>query len=780
MRRNRLFTGVNCSDMTRLNRSWLIAFKLVFASSAIFFSSSVFSQLTLKTSYFSIGLNKNGYITSMKNISVSPNREFSPVDKPSPLLCLYDSKKNKYYFPTHALYSASSVQLNYDNGSVATINFSTVNNKYFKFALQDVVPRNGIDVVQWGPYHTNITNLFGEVIGVARDTSQAVNFAIGALALNDTTIGGAANNQGDVSPFQYIIHSPDTARYPLPYTLHEGEVFPIGGNGISDVAFYSHPEEYYRILYGDAAIIDSAGRVSVQYHARDRRQKRLISFSMIPQLASNAPIHLEVQPVPGVDLKGSAIAFYGCPDSIALPDVIKNIVLTEGLPYPAYAINGSTSEVWVKDPARYTPDVITDGGLFDSTISYVRQMGFKAIQAEEPGFFSVNRGNEGYIDGDPVTSRPFHFTPGDKSHKEFTDLSNPFGILMGRHTITTALPQGTKDVSPTPSDSLCVALRRILKRNVNPTDSNITVDDPEYLDEVGSWEGHEPSLNMIKIGKELIHYNGMTKSPPYTLQNVTRGYWGTRATAHKAGDTIYKMTPTLGFGYEGLIPDIHLQDAIAEYYGDVSIINGMYYIDWDGQEFLFDQGMGYYSVKRFHRKLFERVEGRIPYLRIMGATLSEGSWHYQSVWNVGSGTNMYDIVKRTWGTEGKDIRNVAFANYFPATFGANAGINATSTVQQYENLEAISVGVGVTYMMTLNQSSIEQCPQKYAIFSAIKTWENARAANAFPGMLKRELADPDKYFHLEQVNNNTWNLYKTNSSGGNPVFYRTLTRAVGY
>lgn len=209
-------TSVNCRSMTKLNRSWLIVSKLVFTISAIFFSSPVFSQLGLRTAYFSIDLDKNGYITSMKNISVSPNREFSPLDKPSSLLCLYDSKKNKYYFPTHAAYSASRAQLNYDNGSVATINFSIVNNKYIKFVLQDVVPRNGIDVVQWGPYHTNITNLFGEIIGVARDTSQAVNFAIGALALNDTTIGGAANDQADVSPFQYIIHSPDTAHYPLP------------------------------------------------------------------------------------------------------------------------------------------------------------------------------------------------------------------------------------------------------------------------------------------------------------------------------------------------------------------------------------------------------------------------------------------------------------------------------------------------------------------------------------------------------------------------------------
>jgi hypothetical protein len=83
-------------------------------------------------------------------------------------------------------------------------------------------------------------------------------------------------------------------------------------------------------------------------------------------------------------------------------------------------------------------------------------------------------------------------------------------------------------------------------------------------------------------------------------------------------------------------------------------------------------------------------------------------------------------------------------------------------------------------MMQLSQSGVESCSQKYAIFSAIRTWENARAAGAFPRLLKKQLADPTRYFHLEQVDSNTWNLYTVDSTGANKVFYQTLTRAAGY
>jgi hypothetical protein len=88
------------------------------------------------------------------------------------------------------------------------------------------------------------------------------------------------------------------------------------------------------------------------------------------------------------------------------------------------------------------------------------------------------------------------------------------------------------------------------------------------------------------------------------------------------------------------------------------------------------------------------------------------------------------------------------------------------------------VGVGVTYSLRLNQKDVESCPQKDAIFSVIRTWEDARAANAFPRSIKKQLADPAKSWTLEKGDNNdTWKLYqKTNDEKMNPVI---LTRAKG-
>ncbi len=733
--------------------------------------------LTLSTNYLRVGIDDKGYIRSMKNTTVHPHREFSPVDKPSPLLSLYDSKKRLFYFPEKTEYHsfAQKLTLTFTNGAVAEIKIQP-QDKYIKFTLASLNPRNGVDAIQWGSYHTSITNLLGEIIGVARDTSESINYSIGLLALDDNTIGGAADLEGDAAPFQYVIHSPDPTVYPLPSHLREGQVFTLGGNGISDVDFYAHKEPYYRILFGSAATVDANGRISMQYFSRDRRVKQNVYYSLIPNMPANTPNHIDVE-VLGVDFIGSSVALWGSPDSTALMDVIQDIVQSEGLPYPT--VNGK----WIKDPAAFVPDLMTYGNQYDSIISYASRLGFKSIHAYDRGFLRPDRGNEGYLDGRDFSHKPFSFASGNKSHKEFAEAAAEKGLMLGRVNITNALAPGTKDVSPHPSDSLCYQQKRLLMKNLSPEDTIIIVNDHTYLNEIASWAGHCEELNMVKIGNELIHYLGVTDEKPYRLKNVTRGYWGTQPTHHQAKDTVYKLQVTIRYGYEGIIPNMSLQDKIAEYYADVAAINGVTFYDFDGQEFLFNNGHGYYSAKRFFRKMFERAEQQgVPYIRFSGATLSEGSWHYQSVWNAGGGKNMYDVDRREWGSatsQGKDLRDVTYSNYFPVSFGGNFAIKDTSTVEQYEHIQAISVGHGATYFLNISQNDVESCPQKDEIFKAIRIWEEARAANAFPRNVKKMLRNPAYDWTLEaKVDKNSWTLYRL--IDGEKAQSYNLRRSVGY
>ena len=144
---------------------------------------------------------------------------------------------------------------------------------------------------------------------------------------------------------------------------------------------------------------------------------------------------------------------------------------------------------------------------------------------------------------------------------------------------------------------------------------------------------------------------------------------------------------------------------------------------------------------------------------------------------------MYDVDTREWGSttsQGKDLRDVTYANFFPVGMGGNFPINANSTVDQYEHIQAISVGVGTTYSLSLSQKDVESCPKKDEIFKVIRTWENARAANAFPRWVRQVLSDVSQSFHLEEADANHWNLYKVNADGTGKQFFIALERDKAY
>lgn len=125
-----------------------------------------------------------------------------------------------------------------------------------------------------------------------------------------------------------------------------------------------------------------------------------------------------------------------------------------------------------------------------------------------------------------------------------------------------------------------------------------------------------------------------------------------------------------------------------------------------------------------------------------------------------------------------NLRDVTYSNYFPVGMGGNFPISSNSTVEQYEHIQAVSVGVGTTCSLYLNQKDVESCPQKDAIFKVIRTWENARAANAFKQNIRKQLADPAKNWSLKEIDSNKWELFqKIDGNNSNPI---NMKRAPGY
>jgi hypothetical protein len=689
--------------------------------------------LSLRTSYARITLDGHGLITSIT--SRQSGKEYLATGKPSPILSLYEN--GKYLLSSSARYhpAQQTFTLAYPNGASATVKV-VEKAKYFRFQLLALDRRGTINNIVWGPIHTTVSKTIGDIIGVVRDD----DWAIGMLALDDRTTQGPPT-ASDSGQAYYYIHSPDPVKYPVPARYQEGERFPIGGDGTSDVAFYSHPEEYFHMASGGGALLEPGSGSVLTYHARDRRKSYTTFYPPAVDLALplKQPRHQAVDPV-DVDFIGSSVALYACPDDLGL-SVIENIVLAEGLPHPT--IDGK----WVKDPAAYQPDICWTGP-HDHLIAYADALGLKGVQDDGMGEF--------YLDpSDHWDGKLVRFADGRRmTIRQFTDETRQHGIRYGLHTLCMFIQTKSSDVHPVPNEHLQTVLRTKLAGAISPTDTAVTVTDPSFLAEKGTWDDN--NMNVLRMGTELLTYDGITTSAPWTLQNVKRGQFGTKASAHAVGDELVKLQIN---GYHGFIPDMELLGTYADYYAQRLNDLGMEYVDFDGFESCTYQNQGDYAFKVFLRRLFatyHQLSGR-TYLRIMGSGVTEGSWHYMSVCNVGGDNNMFDPVGNHWGIEGKDIRYQWGSSYFPITFGIQS-YRGDWTMYDAENLQAKSIGWNATYMLGLNQNTVEKSGEKQAIFKAFRAWENGRAANVFTKATKQKLADLSLKFHLEQADEKSFLL----------------------
>ncbi|MBI1370181.1 MAG: hypothetical protein GC162_16200 [Planctomycetes bacterium] len=692
---------------------------------------------TLATQYATFGFDDKGFLLSIT--ARQTGKQYCPGLHPSPVMSLHESGQpnDKLLAPTSARFDADKhvIELKYANGATAVVK-AEAKETYVRLQLISLTPRGDVDNIVWGPLNTKIAGKIGDIIGVVRDA----DWAIGMYGLDDNTIAGPVED-GDCFSMGYYIHSPDPDKYPLPRKYEEGQWFNIGGDGVSDTAFFSHPEEYFQWIAGSGAKLNPQFGSTVTYHARDRRKSYVHHYSLLPGFTAFGPRHMVSDPIEGVDFMGSGVALYACPDDQGL-STIEKIIRAEGLPYITN-LDGK----WVRDPSAVQP-TLNWSGPYDKAIEYAAAMGIKNISRETGGWYP-SLGNNWVGNGAGMSSGPT--MPG----QQFMAEANKRGITYGGlHTLTVFLQGGiSHDVTPTPSEHLQTVCRTKLARDISADDTTIIVTDPSFLAETGTWPS--PNGNYLRIGGEMLTYTGISDSAPWTLQGVKRGH-ASKAVEHKAGDEVVKLMQNC---YNGFVPDMKLLMDYAEYYADLMARNGMDNIGFDGFESMTYQNHGYYAFRVFCRRLYETYHqrtGKWPTITTTSNVFA-GSWAYLASCNIGGGGHMFDIASGRRGIEGKDIGNAFTNSYFPGTFGRQGWYSGLS-LYDAENLEAKSVGWNATYALDVSQGGLDHTGERDAIFKAFHAWEAARAAGVFTEDQKERLRDPKYKFHLEQIDDHRFRL----------------------
>jgi hypothetical protein len=635
---------------------------------------------------------KDGHLSSLTSVPAGIN--YLPEGIAAPVVSF--RVNGSYHTPSRMDWQESDSEMHLffeDTGIKAVVSY-TSHPSHVTFELRSIEPAGKADLLVWGPYPTTIKAIVGETVGVVRHRQ----YAVGIQSLNVKTLGGFPKTENDIMPMYNIF---DGANY-------------------SDIALKFEDQQLYR---GNTAEHREFGSV-IQAFCRDRSQQRTINnWGHAKYIA------------PAFDdggLVGSRIALFGCPADQALQTIGK-IEESENLPHPK--IDGVWGKISPKATASYLIVSFGEDNIGEA-INLTKKAGLSYLYHGGPfqtwGHFKLNSNQ---------------FPDNWLSMERCVAQAKASGVHLGVHTLSNFIKPNDPYVSPRPDPRLAEIGATALSASINAKEEQIPIQDPTFFQK-------KTTMNTVRIGEELIRYQGVTTEAPWFLTGCQRGAWGTTATTHDRSDKIAKL---MDHGYRVFLSNTELSLEIAHNIADLFNQTNLAQISFDGLEGNWSTGMGQYGRTLFTKAWYDRLK---PALR--GTVINDASnpghfnWHMYTRMNWGepwyAGFRESQTLYR--------LKNQAYysRNLMPRMLGWFQ-MNAQTSVEDAEWLLARAAGFDAGFALATSPKTVQQNGLGSLVIGKIQQWETARMQGAFPESLKPDLQQIKNEFQLEATEEGNWELY---------------------
>ncbi|WP_309118689.1 hypothetical protein [Paenibacillus sp.] len=528
--------------------------------------------------------------------------------------------------------------------------------------------------------------------------------------------------------------------------VHDGE-YAIGIQTLNEKTIGGHPVDVPAgpvAAYADAKMDYSVSAAWPTAEGGSLLQAYVRNRTRAERRAVWGQSDIFVAPLSGFDaeLEGSRIALFGCPVDRVL-DTLETIELGEGLPHPT--IDGA----WAKtSPAANQSYLISDfsESTIGEAVGYAKQAGLRYVYHPEPfnnwGHFELN---------------PSSFPNGDQGMRSCVELAEREGVYLGVHTLTNFTSLNDPFVTPVPDPRLQRAGSARLTAPVGAEDAEITVDDPVPF---------RLSLyrRTVVVGGELIEYEAVSDSPPWTLLGCKRGANGTTAAAHAAGMDVGRLWD---HPYDVFFPDLALQDEYGDRLAELFRNTGLRQISFDGLEGVYATGHEDYAASRFVKRCFDGWDREV--INDASIVVPNFLWHVHTRFNWGE----------PWGAATREgqlqwrLHNQRYfaRNFIPRMLGwflvrsASNAFEAT-TMDEIEWVLSKAAGFDAGFALVADLAVLRRNGNVEALLSAVREWERARRMKAFTTEQQARMQDPKSDWHLEPIDPNRWSLYEVDVAGG--------------
>ncbi|MBT3344983.1 MAG: hypothetical protein HN712_11865 [Gemmatimonadetes bacterium] len=385
----------------------------------------------------------------------------------------------------------------------------------------------------------------------------------------------------------------------------------------------------------------------------------------------------------------------------------------------------------------YWASTVTPASV-DEHIKYARMGGFRLMNIYYPAFLD----SRGYrlIGNYDVYRR--EYPNGKADLKAMLTKIKEAGITPGCHFLHSHIGRDSKYVTPAPDHRLNLLKIFTLAEPLSEADTTIHVEqNPIHSTMAGN-------RRVLKIGTELISYEGYTTTPPYTFHGCVRGIDSTTVNAQPVG-YMFGLLDVSEFGATSVYLDQYsgLQDEVADGIADL----------WDaGFEFIyFDGSEGvnppfWHHVANAQYRVFSKLKPE--------PILAEGAAKTHFSWHMLTGGNAFDVFPpeklkeetlRHPFREAPRMRD----NFTRLNFGwLGYWLPSEETIgtqpDQLEFVTSKAAAWDCPVSIQADPAKLAQHPRSSDNFEVFKRWEEVRARKWLSDEQKQMLRDEEQEFIL--------------------------------
>ena len=374
----------------------------------------------------------------------------------------------------------------------------------------------------------------------------------------------------------------------------------------------------------------------------------------------------------------------------------------------------------------------------DEQIEYARMGGFRLMNIYYPAFLE----SRGYrLIGNYDVYRQ-EYPNGKADLAAMLAKIKKAGITPGCHFLHSHIGRDSKYVTPIPDHRLNLLRIFTLAEPLGETDTTVHVEQNPIHSTMAT------NRKVLKIGTELVSYEGFTTAPPYTFFGCVRGIDGTTVNAQPEG-CMFGLLDVSEFGATSVYLDQYsgLQDEVADGIADL----------WDaGFEFIyFDGSEGvnppfWYHVAGAQHRVFSKLKPE--------PILAEGAAKTHFSWHMLTGGNAFDVfrpeklkeetLRHPFREAPRMQDNLTRLNFGWLGYWLPGEETIGTQPDQLEFVTSKAAAWDCPVSIQADPAKLAQHPRTADNFEVFRRWEEVRAGNWLTDEQKRMLRDAEQEFIL--------------------------------